>query len=86
MSDRRATRRSRGRPWRRIRAAFLAADPLHRLCAECLKQGRTEPTAIVDHIVPVAIAPEREFDLSNLQGLCRRHSDEKTARENRGER
>lgn len=81
-----AARRNKGRKWRRTRETFFGLNPLNRLCAECLKAGHTVETDIVDHIVPVSVAPDREFDLTNLQGLCQMHSDLKTAAENRGER
>lgn len=86
LSTSRPARRDRGRPWRRCRQEFFESDPMHRLCAECLKSGQTVVAVICDHIVPVSEAPEREFDQTNLQGLCQRHSDLKTAAENRGER
>ena len=35
-------------------------------CVQCGAQGRLE----VDHIIPVRDAPERAFDLTNLQTLC----------------
>lgn len=79
-------RRTKGRKWRRFREAFFAADPLNRLCAECRRFGRTTAAVIADHIIPVSVCPGREFDATNLQGLCQFHSDQKTAAENRGER
>ena len=75
-------KRCKGRPWRRTRERFFAADPLNRLCRECLKADRTAEATIVDHVIPVVDRPDLEFDQSNLQGLCQTCSDEKTAREN----
>ena len=77
-------RRCKGRPWRRAREAFFNADPLNRLCKVCLSQGLTVATYIVDHVIPVSERPDLEFDPTNFQGLCKPHSDAKTARENAG--
>lgn len=40
----------------------------------------TERAAELDHIVPVAVAPEREFDPSNLVWLCHPHNRQKGSR------
>jgi 5-methylcytosine-specific restriction protein A len=56
---------------------FIATHPL---CVECLKEGRTEAAVVVDHIVPHRGDPKLLRDWSNLQSLCRRHHNEKTAR------
>ena len=79
-------RRNKGRKWRRFRDTFFAVDPQNRLCADCLRRGLTRVARIVDHILPIALRPELEFELSNLQGLCVECSDRKTARENSGGR
>lgn len=62
---RKPTPRKRGRAGQRDRAAVIAEEPLCRLC---LKDGRTTPTAIVDHIKPLAWGGSD--DRSNKQGLC----------------
>lgn len=42
------------------------------LCQKCLRFGRKSPAEIVHHIVPVEVDPAREYDLTNLQSLCRK--------------
>jgi 5-methylcytosine-specific restriction protein A len=79
-------RRNKGRKWRRFRETFFGQSPTNRLCADCLQRGITVAARIVDHIIPIALKPELEFELSNLQGLCVECSDRKTARENSGGR
>jgi 5-methylcytosine-specific restriction enzyme A len=71
-----ATKRKRGRAGCRDRAQVRAEEPL---CRECLKEGRATPTAIVDHIRPLAWGGSDAR--SNKQGLCKRHHDEKSAAE-----
>jgi len=55
----------------------------NRLCAECERQGVVTLAEEMDHIVPVHQAPDRVWDVDNLQALCRPCHEEKTARENR---
>ena len=73
--------------WRRLSRAWLAAHPW---CARCLARparsggGMRRPAEHVDHILPVAVAPDRQYDDTNLQSLCRRCHSIKTAREAHG--
>jgi len=46
-------------------------------CVKCGARGRLE----VDHIEPVRDAPERAYDLTNLQALCRACHSAKTKAE-----
>ena len=62
-----------------MRRAYLNENPL---CAECHRQGFTVGADELDHIVPVAQAPDRFWDRANLQGLCRACHEEKTKMEN----
>ncbi len=52
-----------GRRWRKLRDLKLRTDPICEICNSALAQE-------VHHIEPVARAPEREFDWSNLQSVC----------------
>lgn len=74
--------------WRRLRADHLRRHPLCRMClaAGLVNDGRLTPdgrinpvpakrSPVVDHIVPIAQAPERRLDRSNLQTLCATHHD-----------
>lgn len=64
--------------WRKVRASVLAAEPLCRFCDEA---GRVTPATVVDHIVPIADAPDRRLDPTNLRPLCKPCHDRRTARE-----
>jgi len=65
----------RDRRWPALRLAAKRRDGWR--CVECGSRGRLE----VDHREPVRSAPERAFDLSNLQCLCPRCHTRKTRRE-----
>ena len=67
--------------WRRARRMYLRENPL---CAECLKEGRTEAATVVDHIIPHKGDYEMFWDSENWQPLCVRHHGEKTAKETWG--
>ena len=64
--------------WDRLREAHLSDHPL---CAHCLEEEIVEVADDVDHIVPISVAPGRRLDPTNLQSLCRRHHNVKTAAE-----
>lgn len=66
--------------WRRLRAAFLAANPL---CRMCEAEGRTTAAGVVDHIRPIAERPDLRLEWSNLQSLCQPHHDRDKQREDR---
>ena len=55
---------TRSKRWKALRLEALRRDGWR--CAQCGARGRLE----VDHIEPVRSAPERAFDLGNLQCLC----------------
>lgn len=71
-----AHQRGYGARWRRLRAVVLASEPL---CRQCDREGRIAAARIVDHVVPKAEGGTDE--MSNLQPLCLRCSNEKTQRE-----
>lgn len=54
----------RSRRWKALRLRALRRDGFR--CVKCSARGRLE----VDHVVSVRDAPERAFDLNNLQSLC----------------
>lgn len=66
-----------GAKWQRFRERILKRDGY--LCQRCLPGTRL--AKIVDHIVPVRVAPERFFDASNAWSLCRECDNEKKAEE-----
>ena len=70
------TERKRGRHLAKIRAAVLNVQPL---CVACLDAGVTRLGDDVDHIVP--LSKGGTYDMSNLQGLCRSHHQQKSALE-----
>lgn len=78
-----AKRRSRhargyGSAWVAIREQVLADEPT---CRECAREGIITAAKHVDHITPKARGGTD--DRANLQPLCQRHHDLKTAAENR---
>lgn len=78
------TRRfSRGRPYRRFREAWFNSDATNRLCAECLKRGKTTEATIFDHVERAVDRPDLFWDSENMQGLCDECNAVKTAEENR---
>ncbi len=52
----------------RERKNYMAAHPL---CAECQRHGIVKKSAELDHIIPVHKAPQRFYDKTNWQALCR---------------
>lgn len=68
--------RPSSRPWARMRAETLSADPLCRLCR---LEGRIAEATEVDHIVPLWAGGSN--DAANRQGLCHDHHAEKTSAE-----
>ncbi|QBP75394.1 HNH endonuclease [Herbaspirillum huttiense] len=72
-----STPRIRGRQWMKIKTdALMASD---HWCVLCLAEGRQTIAVEVDHKTPLWRGGSNEQ--SNLQGLCKDHHDEKTARE-----
>lgn len=67
--------------YQKMRRAFLRQNPL---CAMCKVDGIIRHAEELDHIIPLKLAPDRMWDLNNLQGLCRVHHFEKTSKENSG--
>ena len=55
--------------WERVRLQHLMDEPLCRHCAE-RDDWVVVAADVVDHIIPIAVAPERRLDDSNLQSLC----------------
>ena len=64
MSWRRGNRPNKQR-WDTVRLLVLDRDAW--TCTACGKAGRLE----VDHRIPLEDAPDRMYDLTNLQTLCR---------------
>ncbi len=60
--------------WRRTRQQVLMDNPW------CTVAGCTNPATDVDHKTP-RNEGGADYDRKNLQGLCRKHHSEKTARE-----
>ena len=79
-ATRSATSRGYGAAWQRESKRFLQM-PEHRLCEECLKEGRYVKATVVDHIVPHRGDPALFWDRSNWRGLCKSCHDKKTGRE-----
>lgn len=69
---RHSERVTRSRRWKALRMQALERDGWQ--CVQCGERRRLE----VDHIEPVRDAPEKAFDLRNLQCLCGRCHARKT--------
>ena len=89
MSDRKAWQhhdsrhaRGYGARWMKLRARVLGivdGQPTA-LCRDCQRTGRVTIATDCDHIVPKS--KQGTDDLDNLQPLCRKCHEAKTAREN----
>lgn len=62
--------------WRRLRRAYLVANPL---CVMCQAEGRVVAATDVDHII--AKRSGGTDDEANLQALCHSHHSQKTMSE-----
>ncbi len=72
-------RRGYGWSWEKLRGMVLAGEPL---CRQCNAFDLIVPAVTVDHIIPKAWGGTDEME--NLQPLCKRCHEDKTAREVRG--
>ena len=70
-----------GSRWRKLRARFLAANPL---CVYCWRDGIVEQATVVDHIKPHRGDHALFWDQGNWQGLCKAHHDSTKQREEKG--
>ena len=53
--------------WRSASKTYLRQYPL---CAECARNGRATTATLVDHVIPIRLAPHRRLDHTNWQSLC----------------
>lgn len=60
--------------WRALRRQILQQEPW------CRSEGCHEPATVVDHIRPLQEGGP-PYDPANLQPMCKRHHDQKTANE-----
>lgn len=67
------------RAWRNLRKSFLDANPL---CVECERNDMITVATVADHIKPITKGGER-LDVNNLQAMCKKHHDSKSANESR---
>ena len=63
--------------WRRLRTWFVRENPL---CVQCINEGIATTAQVVDHITPIRQGGEL-LDADNLQSLCHRHHNRKSATE-----
>ena len=66
-----------------LRPTQLLREPW---CRECAKRGIRTRATVVDHVEPHRGEWARFIDRSNLQSLCKRCHDRKTAQEQAGKR
>ena len=62
--------------WRQKSKSFRKRNPL---CDECLKNGRTTPSEMVDHIKPISKGGDKWND-NNLRALCNSCHGRKTGK------
>lgn len=70
----------KSRRWREVRAGYLRDNPF---CVECKKEDKPlhqSVATVVDHITPINQGGD-PWRRSNLQALCSRHHNIKSARE-----
>ena len=72
-------RRRKRKSYQALRRQVLAEQPL---CEQCRREGRAAAAVEVDHVLRSSTHPELLHDRDNLQALCRRCHEAKTAREN----
>lgn len=65
------------KPWQIVRLKVKKRD--NNLCVSCLRQHRLKRADVVDHIKPYEHFPELALDMDNLQCLCHRCHQAKTA-------
>ena len=63
--------------WRNLRRYIIKKYPL---CVMCERKGEVNPAYVVDHIKPISMGGS-PTDESNLQTLCRKCHDKKSAQE-----
>jgi 5-methylcytosine-specific restriction protein A len=68
-------------PWRRLRLAFLHANPL---CASCERKGFLVEATEVHHKLPVASNPDVMMSWEHLEALCKSCHSSITGRERAG--
>lgn len=64
--------------WRELRADQLLREPF---CRECAKTGRRTYATVADHVTPHRGDARLFHDPANLQSLCERCHNRKTAKE-----
>ena len=83
LDKQRGTSSERGYNWRWHKSTVLYLND-HPLCKVCEAEGRVEPARVVDHINPHRGDYTRFWAEDNWQGLCFRHHNEKTVRQDGG--
>lgn len=76
-----ATQRGIDHKWRALRADHFARDPW---CAECRREGRQTPAAILHHVREHRGDEALRLAPGNLRSLCRACHQRKVAREGPG--
>jgi 5-methylcytosine-specific restriction endonuclease McrA len=56
--------------WKHLREWKRRHNPL---CEYCEEDDKQEPVTSVDHVIPLAVAPDRGLDPKNLRSSCWRH-------------
>lgn len=79
--DKQSTSFYKSKQWKELRDYIFHKQ--HGLCQVCLKDNRLVSGDVVDHITPIKLDWSKRLDESNLQVLCHRCHNRKTAAEKR---
>lgn len=75
-----ASDRGYDKQWEKVRKMKLARNPL---CEDCEADGLVRPADMVDHVIPLRVAPDLRLRLENLRSLCWPHHGRKSAEDKR---
>lgn len=67
------------RRWKLLRQQVMKEE--NYICRSCKKEGIITKASVCDHIIPVKREPELAWTRFNLQALCKKCHDTKSAKE-----
>lgn len=77
--DYRQSAAERGYDARWTKVARIAKTRDKWLCQDCLDEGILNGEELeADHVIPIRIAPELQYDLNNIRTRCKKHHSKKT--------
>ena len=73
----------RTKEWKALRSYLLATQPW---CVKCMADGYHVAATVCDHKIDIADAPNLRLEADNIQNLCTKHHNSKTAKSFNGKR